>query len=226
VNSILQAGTATIRRRDATIPAQVDLPATLSLPVAARGAVVFAHGSGSSRLSPRNIEVAHALNQAGLATLLFDLLSDEEALDRANVFDIPLLAERLGAATRWLRNQRETGALPTGYFGASTGAAAALWAAADAAADIRAIVSRGGRPDLAAPRLPLVRAATLLIVGGSDLLVLELNRSALPDLRCCRHEVAVVAGATHLFEESGALERVAELATDWFVRHLVPASAG
>jgi putative phosphoribosyl transferase len=211
-----------VRHREVTISAEggLALPGNLSLPEAPRGAVIFAHGSGSSRLSPRNIEVAHVLDRAGLATLLFDLLSESEAFDRTNVFDIPLLAHRLGAATRWLSAQPETGGLPVGYFGASTGAAAALWAAADAGADVGAVVSRGGRPDLAAPRLSLVRAPTLLIVGGADEIVLELNRAALADLRSGEHELAVVPGATHLFEEPGALERVAELATEWFVRYL------
>ncbi len=208
------------QRRVVVIPSDgVELPGNLALPATPIGATVFAHGSGSSRLSPRNLQVAEVLGAAGLATLLFDLLTEDEALDRANVFDIPLLARRLRAATRWLHSQAETAALPTGYFGASTGAAAALWAASEAGTDIRAIVSRGGRPDLAAPRLSIVPAPTLLIVGGADEIVLELNRRALTDLRCER-ELAVVPGATHLFEEPGALERVAELATAWFVRHL------
>jgi dienelactone hydrolase len=197
----------------------VELPGDLSVPAAALGVVVFAHGSGSSRLSPRNLHVAEELNRAGLATLLFDLLSEEEAVERANVFDIPLLARRLQAATQWLAEQRE-GSLPLGYFGASTGAAAALWAAASWELDVRAVVSRGGRPDLAASRLRLVRAPTLLVVGGVDAYVLELNRAALAELESCEHELVVVPGATHLFEQAGALERVAELATDWFVRHL------
>jgi putative phosphoribosyl transferase len=218
----VNAGRSAARHREVTIPAEgAALPGELSLPEAPTGAVVFAHGSGSSRLSPRNVEVAGTLNQAGLATLLFDLLTESEAFDRANVFDISLLAERLGAATRWLRVQTETGVLPIGYFGASTGAAAALWAAADAGIDVRAVVSRGGRPDLAAPRLSVVRAPTLLIVGGAAEVVLELNRAALAHLRSCEHELAVVQGATHLFEEPGALERVAEVARDWFLEHLV-----
>ena len=214
------------QHREVVIPSDgVALPGNLALPGTPIGAAVFAHGSGSSRLSPRNLQVAEVLGAAGLATLLFDLLTEDEALDRANVFDIPLLAGRLRAATGWLRRQAETAALPTGYFGASTGAAAALWAASEAGTDISAIVSRGGRPDLAAPRLSLVPAPTLLIVGGADEIVLELNRRALTDLRCER-ELAVVSRATHLFEESGALERVAELATAWFVRHLPrPAAA-
>jgi putative phosphoribosyl transferase len=198
----------------------VALPGDLSLPPSPSGVVVFAHGSGSSRLSPRNIEVARTLARAEFATLLFDLLTDREALDRRNVFDIPLLASRLTDATRWLQAQPETEPLPQGYFGASTGAAAALWAAADPARGVHAVVSRGGRPDLAAPRLPHVRAPTLLIVGGADSTVLALNRDALADLRSCEHRLAVVPGATHLFEEPGALEQVAELARDWFAAHL------
>jgi putative phosphoribosyl transferase len=218
----VKAVRAVVQHREVTIPAEgAPLPGELSLPEAPTGAVIFAHGSGSSRLSPRNIEVADVLNHAGLATLLFDLLTDSEALDRANVFDISLLAERLRAATHWLRVQTETGLLPIGYFGASTGAAAALWAAVDAGVDVRAVVSRGGRPDLAAPRLSFVRAPTLLIVGGADEVVLELNRAVLAHLRSCEHELVVVPGATHLFEEPGALERVAELARDWFLEHLV-----
>lgn len=182
------------------------------------GLVVFAHGSGSSRHSPRNRQVAEALNEAGFATLLFDLLTTEEERDRANVFDIGLLAERLLAVTRWARQEETLRQLPISYFGASTGAAAALRAAALVGADIRAVVSRGGRPDLAAESLPVVASPTLLIVGGADRQVLELNEQAARLLRCER-EVAIVPGATHLFEEPGALERVAELAADWFARH-------
>jgi len=214
----------TVRAREVTIPVETGavLPGHLSLPDAPRGVVVFAHGSGSSRLSPRNVEVAGLLRRAGFATLLFDLLSEDEALNRTNVFDIPLLAHRLGLATHWLRTQPQTAALPVGYFGASTGAAAALVAAADALQDVKAVVSRGGRPDLAEPRLQLVHAPTLLIVGGADEAVLELNRTALADLVSCEHELAVVPGATHLFEEPGALEHVAALATAWFRRYLTP----
>jgi len=181
--------------------------------------VVFAHGSGSSRLSARNIEVARTLAHAHFATLLFDLLTDREALDRRNVFDISLLASRLADATRRLQAQPETERLPLGYFGASTGAAAALWAAAETGG-VRAVVSRGGRPDLAAPRLSFVRAATLLIVGGADPTVLALNRAALADLGSCEHNLAVVPGATHLFEEPGALAQVAKLACEWFATYL------
>jgi len=215
------AGNAVVERREVAIPAEdVTLPGDLAFPERPAGAVVFAHGSGSSRRSPRNVEVAEALQRAGLATLLFDLLTEEEGLERANVFDVDLLARRLGMATNWLYAQPETGQLPIGYFGASTGAAAALWAAAGSGPEIRAVVSRGGRPDLAGPRLPLVKAPTLLIVGGADELVLELNRTALAELRSCEHELALVPGATHLFEEPGALERAAELAAGWFARHL------
>ncbi|HMA45760.1 MAG TPA: phosphoribosyltransferase family protein [Frankiaceae bacterium] len=200
----------------------VRLAGHLAVPAGARGVVVFAHGSGSSRHSPRNRFVATVLNDAGLGTLLFDLLSPAEELDRANVFDVALLARRLADATGWLRGQPEARDARIGYFGASTGAAAALSAAAEPDVDVAAVVSRGGRPDLAGPRLGAVRAPTLLIVGGRDELVLELNRAAQAALRC-DSQLAVVPGATHLFEEPGALEAVAELACDWFVGHLAPA---
>ena len=194
------------------------LAGDLRLPELAAGLVIFAHGSGSSRLSPRNRQVAEALNEAGFATLLFDLLTTEEELDRANVFDIGLLAERLLAVTRWAEGEEELKNLPISYFGASTGAAAALRAAAHPGAEIAAVVSRGGRPDLAAGSLEEVASPTLLIVGGADRQVLELNEQAARLLRC-EHEVAIVPGATHLFEEPGALERVAELAAAWFSRY-------
>ncbi|MGH4011848.1 MAG: phosphoribosyltransferase family protein [Pseudonocardiaceae bacterium] len=194
----------------------------LTVPEQPRGVVVFAHGSGSSRHSPRNRAVAALLHQSGLATLLFDLLTPEEETSRANVFDIELLASRLTEVSAWVRTQPECERLPIGYFGASTGAAAALRAAAVPHADIAAVVSRGGRPDLAGPRLADVRAPTLLIVGGYDETVLELNRRAQALMRCA-NRLAVVPGATHLFEEAGALERAATLARDWFVGHLVPA---
>ncbi|MCS7007126.1 MAG: dienelactone hydrolase family protein [Gaiellaceae bacterium] len=193
------------------------LPADLAIPRAACGWVVFAHGSGSSRRSPRNLRVAATLNEARIATLLFDLLTPEEERDRRNVFDVELLARRLVDATRWLRAQPEAAGLPVGYFGASTGAAAALVAAAELGEDVAAVVSRGGRPDLAAAWLGAVRAPTLLVVGGADPVVLELNREAARHLRCA-HELTVVPGATHLFEEPGALEQVAALATAWFTR--------
>jgi len=189
----------------------------LRLPDAAAGLVIFAHGSGSSRLSPRNRRVAEALNEAGFATLLFDLLTGEEEMDRAKVFDIALLAERLLAVTRWAEGEEELRRLPISYFGASTGAGAALRAAARLGRGIRAVVSRGGRPDLAAESLEDVLSPTLLIVGGADWQVLELNERAARRLRC-EHEVAIVPGATHLFEEPGAMERVADLAAEWFSR--------
>jgi len=186
----------------------------------ARGIVAFAHGSGSSRFSPRNTFVADALRQAGFATLLFDLLSNDEAADRANVFDIALLADRLDQAATWVRNMAAGRRLPLGFFGASTGAAAALTAAASRR-DVSAIVSRGGRPDLAGKVLPSVTAATLLIVGGNDPEVLSLNQAAYRQLRCLR-QLEVVPGATHLFEEPGTLEAVVALAQAWFERHLGP----
>jgi putative phosphoribosyl transferase len=186
--------------------------------------VVFAHGSGSSRHSPRNRAVAAALSSDGLATLLFDLLTPEEERRRANVFDVGLLAERLLRATEWLRSRPEAEGLRIGYFGASTGAAAALWAAADLGSQIGAVVSRGGRPDLAMQRLGGVVAPTLLIVGARDPMVLELNEQARMHLRC-ENELAVVPGATHLFEEPGALEQVIELARGWFRRYLTAPAA-
>jgi putative phosphoribosyl transferase len=196
----------------------VFLPGQLTVPDPTTGIVVFAHGSGSGRHSPRNHYVATVLNQAGLGTLLFDLLTRAEEMDRANVFDIGLLTRRLAGATGWLRDYPGAAGLPVGYFGASTGAAAALLAAAEPAADIAAVVCRGGRPDLARPRLGFVRAPTLLIVGSEDEAVLGLNRLAQAELRC-ENGLAVVPGATHLFEEPGTLARAAELARDWFARH-------
>jgi putative phosphoribosyl transferase len=195
----------------------------LHLPATAAGVVAFAHGSGSGRFSPRNQWVARALQQAGLATLLLDLLEAEEAEDRDRVFDIGLLAERLQAAADWLAREPATSALRLGYFGASTGAGAALVAAALEPAQVGAIVSRGGRPDLAGDHLTRVRAPTLLIVGGNDEVVIALNERALELLRCPK-ELVIVAGATHLFEEPGALDQVARLAARWFVRHLSPAA--
>ncbi len=196
-----------------------DLGAFLGLPPAPVGLVIFAHGSGSSRFSPRNGFVARELRAAGFATLLFDLLTAEESLDRARVFDIALLAERLLEAMDWARRRPELASLPIGLFGASTGAAAALVAAAEEPEVVRAVVSRGGRPDLAGPALPKVRAPTLLVVGGHDTVVLELNRLAQRRMTA-PVELAVVPGAGHLFEEPGALERVVELARDWFRRWL------
>jgi putative phosphoribosyl transferase len=197
------------------------LSGELVVPPAARGAVLFAHGSGSSRFSPRNHFVARTLEEAGLATLLFDLLDDQEAQDRQNVFDIELLAERLQDAASWLLDQPETAALRLGYYGASTGAAAALVAAARRKGLVGAVVSRGGRPDLANQYLPKVWAPTLLIVGGNDHKVIELNEQAL-DLLHCAKKLAIIPGATHLFEEAGALEEVSRLARSWFLRHLDP----
>ncbi len=193
----------------------VHVEGALALPPTPVGMVLFAHGSGSSRHSPRNNHVARVLHAHSLGTLLLDLLTPEEDLDYSQRFDIPLLARRLLAATRWLREQQQTAALPLAYFGASTGAAAALQAAAELGPEIRALVSRGGRPDLAgADALARVQCPTLLIVGGRDTEVLELNRQAKALLRCpC--ELSVVPGATHLFEEAGALESVAQLAAGW-----------
>jgi putative phosphoribosyl transferase len=203
----------------------------LTLPSGSRGMVLFAHGSGSSRMSPRNRMVAARLQDAGFATLLVDLLPAHEAnLDEMTGqyrFDIGLLAERLTAVTQWLRAQPAARGLPLGYFGASTGAAAALVASARQPGVIGAIVSRGGRPDLAGAMLRRVTAPTLLIVGGSDEAVMRLNRSALGELAASHKELLTVAGATHLFEEPGALERVAELARAWFARYLrQPEGAG
>jgi dienelactone hydrolase len=204
----------------------VTLEGNFSLPEGARGIVLFAHGSGSGRHSPRNRHVARLLNEAKLATLLVDLLtSDEEALDMRTAhlrFDIGLLAERLIGAIDWLARHRDTRHLRVGLFGASTGAAAALVAAAERPSLVGAVVSRGGRPDLAGPALARVRAPTLLIVGGNDFQVIELNRAALAQLRC-EKRLVIVHAATHLFEEPGALDEVARLAREWFERHLAPA---
>lgn len=195
----------------------------LAIPANARGVVVFAHGSGSSRLSSRNRFVAGVLQQAKLITLLLDLLTaEEEQIDlqtRHLRFDIDLLANRLVEATKWLADNSETRGLPVGYFGASTGAAAALIAAAQLPQLIRAVVSRGGRPDLAGTALPKVKSPTLLIVGGDDHPVIELNEQAWNELQC-EKKLEVVPGATHLFEEAGTLEQVAGLASGWFENHL------
>jgi putative phosphoribosyl transferase len=204
----------------------VTLVGTLMVPAGARGVVLFAHGSGSSRHSPRNRFVARTLGEAGLGTLLLDLLTPaEEEQDRFTAhirFDIDLLAKRLAESTDWLAQRPDTHDLAVGYFGASTGAAAALVAAADPTRHVRAVVSRGGRPDLAGDALGNVHAPTLLIVGGNDPEVLHLNEQARRQLRGeCR--LTVIPGATHLFEEPGTLEEVARLARDWFSRHLVPA---
>ncbi len=197
----------------------VQLPAILGLPEQARGVILFAHGSGSGRLSPRNNAVAHVLQDAGLATLLADLLTEREARDRRLVFDIGLLARRLRDCTHWVHHQEATQSLPIGYFGASTGGGAALVGAAQAGKGVRAVVSRGGRPDLADGYLDQVQAPTLLIVGGNDEPVIELNEHALARLRCVK-KLVIVPGATHLFEEPGALEEVARLARDWFLGYL------
>ncbi|NIX77267.1 dienelactone hydrolase family protein [Microvirga terricola] len=198
---------------------KLGLPGAVTVPSDSIGLVVFAHGSGSSRLSPRNTMVARQLNEHRLATLLFDLLTDDEAMDRRNVFDIPLLGGRVVEALHWTITQPTLNALPVGLFGASTGAAAALVAAAEAPDLVSAVVSRGGRPDLAGPVLERVRAPTLLIVGGEDYQVLELNRIAQRHLRC-ETSLVVVPGATHLFEEPGTLGQVVAAASNWFTKHL------
>ncbi len=212
------SGTAAYDAEVAIKAGPVMLSGRLMLPVGAREVVAFAHGSGSSRHSPRNQYVAEVLQAAGLGTLLFDLLTAAEERDRANVFDIPMLVDRLRDTTDWLRSHETTAGLAIGYFGASTGAAAALGAAATPGNEIAAVVSRGGRPDLAMSVLGAVRAPTLLIVGGDDTAVVELNRQAYAALRCERR-LEIVPGASHLFEEPGTLAQAAELARDWFVAH-------
>ena len=221
-NSVAQ----TVEEQLVRVPAgAVTLEGNLTLPQDSHGIVLFAHGSGSSRHSPRNRYVARVLNEAKLATLLIDLLTPHEELIDARTaqlrFDIELLAERLVDATDWLTQFPDTKDLPIGYFGASTGAAAALVAAAVRPEVVGAIVLRGGRPDLAGAALMRVRAPTLLIVGENDGQVIQLNREALAQLRC-EKQLMIVPGATHLFEEPGALDVVARLASDWFERHLVP----
>ncbi|MBI4322062.1 MAG: dienelactone hydrolase family protein [Chloroflexi bacterium] len=196
----------------------VTLEGILAVPPGAKGVVLFAHGSGSGRFSPRNAYVARVLQEGGFGTLLIDLLTEDEAEDRRLVFDIDLLVERLLDATRWLNQAPQTKALPIGYFGASTGAAAALQAASREKS-VGAVVSRGGRPDLAMDYLHEVEAPTLLIVGASDTPVIPLNQQAYDVLRC-EKQLTIVPGATHLFEEPGALEKVADLARRWFDRHL------
>ena len=195
------------------------LAGILQVPTGASGIVIFAHGSGSGRYSPRNQLVARVLQASGIATLLIDLLEEEEAAERRKVFDIDLLAQRLQAAGEWAARQPELASLKLGYFGASTGAAAALVAAARHPGNVSAIVSRGGRPDMAFNKLSAVKAPTLLIVGGNDEVVLELNKQTAAQLQC-ENELVVVPGATHLFEEPGTLEEVARLATDWFAKYL------
>jgi pimeloyl-ACP methyl ester carboxylesterase len=202
----------------------VELKGDLAMPINATGLVLFAHGSGSSRHSPRNKYVASELNQADLATLLFDLLTEKEEYEEQYSghlrFDIGMLADRLVAATDWVRNDTRLGELPVGYFGASTGGGAAMVAAAARPEIIAAVVSRGGRPDLAGDALPYVQAPTLLIVGGDDAPVITMNQQALLRL-ACEKQLQIVPGATHLFEEPGALEEVARLARQWFQTHLV-----
>lgn len=211
-------------RRQVSVPPH-GLAGDLRVPAAPRGLVLFAHGSGSSRLSPRNAAVAETLNAQGFATLLLDLLTPAEAQDRGNVFDIPLLAERVVEATLYLSGEPDVADLPLGLFGASTGAGAALLAAAELGERVAAVVSRGGRPDLAGPRLAAVRSPTLLIVGGDDRHVLDLNRQALAALDC-EKSLKVVPGAGHLFEEPGALEAVTDLAAAWFQHYLAPLAEG
>ncbi len=201
------------------------LKGTLSRPAGSNAVVVFAHGSGSGRFSPRNQFVAASLQAAGIGTLLIDLLEEDEEGDRDKVFDIELLAGRLQCAADWLLCQEGTRSCRLGYFGASTGAAAALVAAARRPQNVEAIVSRGGRPDMAADDLPRVKAPTLLIVGGNDDVVITLNEEALALLRCPK-QMIVIPGATHLFPEPGALEEVARLASEWFARHFAPTPAG
>ena len=208
--------------KEVVIPAgTVHLYGILGLPPQTIGAVVFAHGSGSGRFSPRNNFVARILQNAGIATLLVDLLEESEAQDRRKVFDIDLLTERLLINVHWLRQQPENRGLLMGYFGASTGAAAALQAAAREPQEIAAVVSRGGRPDLAMEYLVRVTAPTLLIVGGEDIPVIPLNEAAYAQLNCPK-KLIIVPGATHLFEELGALDKVAHLAKDWFINNLNP----
>ncbi len=198
---------------------EVALEGILGLPIRPRGVVVFAHGSGSGRLSPRNNFVARHLQRGGLATLLVDLLTEVEADDRRKVFDMNLLANRLLLAKNWLESEPRTRNLGIGYFGASTGAGAALQATAREPSNIKAVVSRGGRPDLAEPYLPSVTAPTLLIVGGHDEPVIEMNQAAY-DLLTCEKKLIIVPGATHLFEEPGTLEQVADHANKWFRQYL------
>lgn len=209
-------------KKDVVIPADgVSLYGILEIPPQSRGVVIFAHGSGSGRFSPRNNFVAQILQDAGIATLLVDLLEESESLNRQKVFDIDLLANRLLSNAHWLRHLPDMQGLMIGYFGASTGAAAALQAAAREPIEIAAVVSRGGRPDLAMEYLHLVQAPTLLIVGGNDKPVIPLNETAFARLTCPK-ELVVVPGSTHLFEEPGALDKVAQLARDWFIKYFIP----
>jgi pimeloyl-ACP methyl ester carboxylesterase len=212
------------KARNISIPvsgSSITLDGDLSGPPAPKGLIIFAHGSGSSRFSPRNRLVASELHRHGFATLLFDLLTEAEAADRTNVFDISLLADRVGDALEWVRADAVASKLPIGLFGASTGAAAALVAAARFPEGVAAVVSRGGRPDLAGEALKDVAAPTVLIVGGRDFGVIELNEAALAQLEC-EKSIEIVPGATHLFEEPGTMEAVVELAAAWFASHLAP----
>ena len=197
----------------------VVLKGNLIVPPKAKGIVIFAHGSGSSRFSPREVYVAEVLQKAGFITLIMDLLTEREEMDRANVFDINLLSHRLRDTTKSIIKDEEKKQLPIGYFGASTGAAAALHAAAELADIVRAVVSRGGRPDLALQYLPKIKAPTLLIVGGDDVQVIGMNKKALKYLDI-EKKLEIIPGATHLFEEPGKLDEVAKLATGWFIKHL------
>jgi putative phosphoribosyl transferase len=215
-------------RREVSIDVEgVTLEGTLVIPKEAKGVVLFAHGSGSSRHSPRNRYVAQILQSQRIGTLLFDLLTrQEESIDQSSGelrFDIPFLAKRLAGATRWVTNDADTGDLKVGYFGASTGAGAALMAAAELPRVVSAIVSRGGRPDLAGSALAIVRAPTLLIVGGNDEPVITMNRAALAQLQCPEKSLVIIPGATHLFEEPGTLEETARVAAEWFSRHFMSA---
>jgi len=215
-----------VTEREVIVPAaRRGLPGTLAFPAQPSGIVLFAHGSGSSRMNPRSQAVARQLRAAGLGTLLFDLLTEKEAAVRTRAFDIALLARRLRTATEWVTMQPEVRGQLLGYFGASTGAAAALKAAADTGFPVHAVVSRGGRPDLAGDDLPQVAAPTLLIVGSHDETVLAHNRLAFARLRCPKRLV-VVPGATHLFEEPGTLEEMGRWAAEWFERHLSPGGRG
>ncbi len=219
-HQIVKQDWGTERERQVTVKAgEAGLHGLLGVPEKAEGVVLFAHGSGSGRLSPRNTFVAHTLQEGGLATLLLDLLEEEEAGDRRKVFDIDLLAERVLIVTDWLTKDPRTRGMKVGYFGASTGAGAALQAAARSPTSVAAVVSRGGRPDLASDYLSKVTAPTLLIVGGNDAPVIQMNQEALA-LLACPKELVIMPGASHLFEEPGTLEQVADLARRWFQRHL------
>ena len=214
--STIQSHEVSIRCREATVGGTLSIPANAQ---DLQGLVIFAHGSGSGRHSPRNIFVADALHEFGCATLLMDLLTERESADRRNVFDIDLLGTRVVEVTQWAKAENTIGSLAIGYFGASTGAAAALVAAADMGDQIKAVISRGGRPDLAGDALPRVKSPTLLLVGSLDFEVIDLNRQAQAQMRC-ETKLTIIPGATHLFEEPGTLEQVASEAGEWFERHL------